>query len=351
MMYGNHLRYAASIIAAYDGSVPLSAWLKDVFRQNKQMGSRDRKTISELIYGYYRLGHLHYDTIEERLLAGYNKTSKPGLIFPWTEQLSKGIDPEAFSNSFLIQPDLFLRIRPAQEDIVHRKLKSAGISYYPCGDNCIGLANSTKVHEVFDINAEVVIQDKNSQRTGSLMPKEDHLKVWDCCAASGGKSIMAFDMIRDVDLTVSDIRPSIINNLEQRFAQAGIHRYKCFVADVSSASAVLPDAKYDLIIADVPCSGSGTWSRTPEQLYFFKEERIDKYQQLQKKITSKIIPSIKQSGHLLYITCSVFAKENEEVVAHIQQNHSLDLVHCELFKGYQEKADTLFAALFSVRKV
>lgn len=349
MMYGNHLRYAANIIKEYDGGVPLSAWLKDFFKQNKQMGSRDRKTVSDLVYGYYRLGHLQYDDIEERLLAGFNKTPKPGLIFPWTDVLSNGIDAEPFSQSFLVQPDLFLRIRPGKEDIVKGKLDAAAISYYSCGNNCIGMPNATKIDSILDIDADAVIQDKSSQRTGLLIPELHDPKVWDCCAASGGKSIMAYDLIKDIDLTASDLRPSIINNLEERFRRAGISKYISFVADLTKEKTVLPDEKYDLIIADVPCSGSGTWSRTPEQLYFFKEEKIEYYSQLQKKITDRVIPSIKPAGYLLYITCSVFAKENEGIVEHIQKAHSLQLVKSELFKGYNEKADTLFAALFSAR--
>lgn len=351
MMYGNHLRYAAGIINEYDGSVPLSAWLKDFFKANKQMGSRDRKTVAGLVYGYYRLGHLQYDNIEERLLAGYNKTPKPGRIFPWTDALSAGIDANAFSNSFLIQPDLFLRIRPGKEQVVYNKLASAGIDYYSCDNNCIGLANATKIDQLFNIDAEVVIQDKNSQRTGSLLPKQEGMQVWDCCAASGGKSIMAYDYIKNAGLAVSDIRKSIINNLNERFARAGISKYKSFQADLADKNVVLPGDKYDLIIADVPCSGSGTWARTPEQLFFFKEEKIEQYRQLQKKIVERIIPSIKRGGFLLYITCSVFAKENEEMVEYILRDKKLDLVQSQLFKGYDEKADTLFAALFNALPV
>ena len=102
-----------------------------------------------------------------------------------------------------------------------------------------------------------------------------------------------------------------------------------------------------MIIADVPCSGSGTWARTPEQLYFFKEDKIEYYNKLQKNILSGVIPFMKPGGSLLYITCSVFSKENEEVVNYIVENHKLKLVKMELITGYKEKADTLFVALFT----
>jgi len=69
--YDNQLRYAVNIISDYQGSVPLHAWLKDFFRDHKQMGSRDRKTVSNLVYAFYRLGHAVRELkIEERILLG-----------------------------------------------------------------------------------------------------------------------------------------------------------------------------------------------------------------------------------------------------------------------------------------
>ncbi|MFN2440108.1 MAG: Fmu (Sun) domain-containing protein, partial [Chitinophagaceae bacterium] len=105
---------------------------------------------------------------------------------------------------------------------------------------------------------------------------------------------------------------------------------------------------FDLIICDAPCTGSGTWSRTPEQLYFFKEEKIEYYAGLQKKIAVNAIKALKKGGHLLYITCSVFKKENENIVEYLQQNTSLQLKSMRYFKGYDKQADTLFTALFTL---
>jgi 16S rRNA (cytosine967-C5)-methyltransferase len=55
---------------------------------------------------------------------------------------------------------------------------------------------------------------------------------------------------------------------------------------------------------------------------------------------------LKKNGWLLYITCSVFKKENEDVVEFTRSNSGLELIEMELLKGYEEKADTMFAALF-----
>jgi len=172
------------------------------------------------------------------------------------------------------------------------------------------------------------------------------LKIWDCCAASGGKSLMLNDIDPDIELTVSDVRESILANLKKRFEKAGIQNYTSFINDLSQPNFKPQITNFDLIICDAPCTGSGTWSRTPEQIYFFDEKRIEQYALLQKKIVSTIIPRLKIEGCLLYITCSVFKKENEEVVEFIQSNSELELIKMELLKGYDKKADTMFAALF-----
>jgi 16S rRNA (cytosine967-C5)-methyltransferase len=374
MKFDNQLRYATSIVEEYDGRAPLSAWLKDFFRTNKQMGSRDRKTVSEMVYGYYRLGFNEFPSIAERIKAFINVTDKlPEVkayffpdgaatdnisydkIFPFNELLSDGIDIREFARSFLVQPDLFIRVRPGNKQNVIEKLVQHGINY-EVDEHCIALQNTTKIETALDINREVVIQDKSSQRTGLFIEQvyeqvKNHPAVWDCCAASGGKAILAHDIIQNLQLTVSDIRKPIIENLTERFREAGILNYESFIADLTKPDAALPAAKYDLIIADVPCSGSGTWSRTPEQLYFFLREKIKHYSDLQKKIVSRVVPSIKENGYLLYITCSVFAEENEKMAEYISSKFPVKLIRSEVIKGYNEKADTLYAALFTNSEV
>ena len=139
-------------------------------------------------------------------------------------------------------------------------------------------------------------------------------------------------------------------NLRKRFNEAGIKKYKAFVADLAVTDFNHQQSGYDLVICDAPCSGSGTWSRTPEQLYYFDEKKIDKYSALQKQIVSNTIPFIKDGGHFLYITCSVFRKENEDIAGFIKEKFALDVVQTEVIKGYDIKADTMFAVLFRKRE-
>jgi 16S rRNA (cytosine967-C5)-methyltransferase len=271
-------------------------------------------------------------------------------VFPWKEELSAGIDFEKYCASFLTQPDLFLRLRPGKEETVKEKLHKAGIDFRMVSDSCIALGNATKVDSVIELDKEAVVQDYSSQQVASFLPvrpgRSDRgpFRLWDCCAGSGGKSIMLFDMNPEIELTVSDIRESILSNLKTRFQNAGINNYKAAVLDLTKTPPIINN-RHSIIIADLPCTGSGTWSRTPEQLYFFNDKKMNEYASLQKKIVSNVIPHLKPGGFLLYITCSVFRKENEEMVEYISKNFELQLLKMEVLKGYEKKADTLFAAL------
>lgn len=279
----------------------------------------------------------------------------PLLVFPWKAALSEGIDHSLFCHSFFMQPDLFIRIRPGYKTAVQQKLDAANIPYRFMNEYCIALPNTTKLDGIIATDKEAVVQDYSSQQAAEFLKPlqgDQKLKVWDCCAASGGKSILAKDVLKSINLTVSDIRKSMLANLEKRFADAGIKSYTAKVIDLTAPHSPFPihHSLFDLIICDAPCSGSGTWARTPEQLYFWKEENILHYTTIQKKILANIVPFIKPGGHLLYITCSVFTEENEIIVNEIKEKFKLQLLKMEVLKGYDKKADTLFAALLTLPK-
>ncbi|HTN05451.1 Fmu (Sun) domain-containing protein [Agriterribacter sp.] len=279
----------------------------------------------------------------------------PLFVFPWQSELSGGIDHSLFCHSFFVQPDLFIRIRPGYKATVQQKLDAGKIQYRLINENCIAFSNTTKLDAVIEADREAVIQDYSSQQVAAfLKPLQGDKKpeVWDCCAASGGKSILAIDTLKNINITVSDIRKSILVNLGKRFTAAGIESYAAKVIDLTTHHSPFTThhSLFDLIICDAPCSGSGTWGRTPEQLYFWKEEEVLHYTALQKKILTNIIPFIKPGGYLLYITCSVFKEENEATVNEIEAEFNLQLLKMEVLKGYDRKADTMFAALLTLPK-
>jgi 16S rRNA (cytosine967-C5)-methyltransferase len=383
MYWPAYFQISLQLIRGYDGDMPLAYYLKQYFAEHKKHGSRDRKWITHFCYAYYRIGHAVADlSTEDRLRIAllladprpdadffpadwrdiYEKDPEdrlhwlqkeiqgfqPDNIFPWTNQLSAGVDASHFNKSHLKQPDLFLRIRPGHEKQVKQQLESAGIPFRIILDECMALANTTRLDGIVALNRQAVIQDYSSQQVGSIMQliqTSKPLHVWDACAASGGKSILAVDKLPVASLLVSDIRTSILQNLRKRFSEAGISSYQTLLTDLARHDSPRPAGLFDLVICDVPCSGSGTWSRTPEQLCFFREERITDYANLQQQVVTAVLPFIKQGGWLLYTTCSVFAGENEMLVSYIHAQPGWIILKQALFTGYTNKADTLFGAL------
>ena len=406
MKFDNQLRHATAIIDAYKGEMPLHAWLKSFFRDNKQMGSRDRKLLSSLVYGYYRLGHAIWSmpTDERIITALFLCGAQPGDflqyfrddwneritlplaekiaffqsqpegadfritdIFPWKDELSPGIDHAAFCLSFLRQPDLFLRIRPGYQKDVLKKLEAVPHQFIP--PFTVRLPNGFNVEDHFTPDHEVVVQDYSSQLIASFFPFASPvpsvnprtelpllvsaapsrvLSFWDACAASGGKSILAHDCYPDMSIAVSDVRESILHNLKGRFHAAGIKKYDAFPADLTREipAAAEAAATADLILADAPCTGSGTWGRTPEELCFFNPAKILRYSTMQQQILTHIAPNLAPGAWLIYSTCSVFKKENEDIAAFLRENFGLEQDKMENIKGYDLQADTMFAARF-----
>jgi 16S rRNA (cytosine967-C5)-methyltransferase len=394
MRYQSYLNTTKKIIDSYKGEEPLANYLKKFFAADKKYGSKDRKYVSALCYAYFRLGKAAATgTDEENILTGlflsetiYNEVihffkpewdewigksleEKIALvnfdvkkIFPFNTALTAAVSHQKFCESFLMQPKLFLRIRPNKKNIVVQKLQKAKIPLALIDDDCIALSNATKLDNIIETDKEAVIQDYNSQQVFNFLKTfklgKNAITAWDCCAASGGKSILLYDVLkRNIELTVSDIRLSILLNLHQRFFKAGIKSYDYFLGDLAvpdfkfpaltskGTQGVLPLYNYQLIVCDAPCTGSGTWSRTPENLAYFKTESIEEYAKRQKQIVANIIPYLQQDGLLVYITCSVFKQENEEVANFIKEKFHLQILHMELLKGYDKKADSMFVAV------
>ena len=390
-MHQRQLDNALKIIALYlekaggqNRYVPLHIFLQRYYRENKQMGSRDRKINSTLIYNYFRLGNIlsSFEPIHRMAIACFlceNKSSEilnlvfssldwfsednlslsvpekvPLLqkkytsfnledIFPFKADLSEGIDKNKFYYSFFLRPRLWLRVKRGYETVVTDELKAKDIPFEISSERpqTISLENSTVLDQLESRRKGLFeVQDLSSQLTGEYFYPSPNEYWWDCCAGSGGKSLMLLDMEPNIKLLASDIRPQIIENLKSRFKIAGIKNYQAGVFDFSVLHS-LP-GKFDGIIVDAPCSGSGTWSRTPEMLTLFNVKEIQDYQQKQKKIASAVLPALKSGKPLIYITCSVFKAENEDVVNYLNENYQVKVEQMQLIKGYERKADNLY---------
>lgn len=367
-----------AIINAFDRKEPFARFLGQYFKENKQMGSSDRRVASRLTYNFFRLGNALQDLPDHQKIAlgdflceedsSFAKLLLPELegqvndsledkikfceehfnfnlesLFPLSEAVSDQIDKEAFFKSHFIQPDLFIRIHPGNEVKIKSVLKNAEISFQELEENVLAFANGTKLDQIKEIQGKYEVQDYSSQLSSQLFMAEEGESWWDACAGSGGKSIPLMHQQPKVRLMVSDIRNSILKNLDERFTKAGISQYRRKVLDLTKENSILKDELFDGIILDSPCSGSGTWGRTPEMLTNFDQDKLDHYSSLQKEIVDNVILHLKPGKPLIYITCSVYRQENEQLVQYLEEK-GMKLEKMEYFKGYERKGDTLFAA-------
>jgi len=381
----NQLKTFQRILAEYPAETPLNKFLPGFYRQNKQMGSTDRKVAGRLLYNYFRLGRaLANRPQDERLLVAeflcntqtnsFLQHFKPDWaaciaftidekidliqktysdfkledIFPWWDKISVDIDKQAFLKSFFIQPDLFIHVHNGYDHLVKAGLNKAQVAFKDEGGGCYSLPNGTRLETIFPAQHWFEVQDYSSQQTANYFKPQKWDAWWDACAASGGKSLLLHELEPDIKLVVSDIRESILANLDERFRSAGLLKYQRKQLDLTQNNdQALHNYAFDGIILDAPCSGSGTWGRTPEMITQFEFGKIDFFQRLQKSIATNVIKYLKPGKPLIYITCSVFKAENEDVVDHLVKECGLLLESIEVLKGYRRKADSMFVARLS----
>ncbi|MDY0906235.1 RsmB/NOP family class I SAM-dependent RNA methyltransferase [Pedobacter sp. CFBP9032] len=369
------------ILKSYDGVLPLHRFLPAYFKQNKKMGSSDRRWATRHIYSFFRLGKaLNTLNNEERLciadflchetlspiveqkfpdwsiqvtaplgeklslvMAAYSEFNLED-VYPYHAHLSEGIDQTEFFTSFFKQPDLFIRVAAPHQQEILSQLQNEDIPVKAINETALALANGTKLEAVLK-EGTYQVQDLSSQHTGTYFEPKKWDKWWDCCAASGGKTLLLHSLEPVIELLVSDLRESILQNLDERFRLAGIKKYHKKELDLlKNNDQVLHHYQFDGIILDAPCTGSGTWGRTPEMLSFFSDQKIAFFANIQKSIAQNVIKYLKPGKPLIYITCSAFAEENEEVIKHLVANFPLALEKMELIKGYKNQADTMFVA-------
>lgn len=196
------------------------------------------------------------------------------------------------------------------------------------------------------------VQDLGSQlslKSGDV--REDDV-MWDACCGAGGKSLLLRELVPDNTLFISDMRSGIVENALARFRAAGYPEPNSGINDLSRPLKTLhfePSFKFsapvfDIIVCDVPCTGSGTWRRNPENLAAFRAGKEQEYAGLQYSIVRNAIRFLKPGGRLIYLTCSVFETENSGNIERFTRELDLSCEEKEMTGGPEKNADYLFRA-------
>jgi 16S rRNA (cytosine967-C5)-methyltransferase len=224
-------------------------------------------------------------------------------------------------------PTTAIRLRtPAAEALLHRE----GISLIPGS-----LLASARLVSVGDItktqafrNGELVIQDEASQLVAALVGSASRIgsRILDCCAAPGGKTLAIADHNPNAAITALELYPHRARLLQKILSadERQSARIQVVVADAQQFPVAL---LFDRVLADVPCSGTGTLARNPEIKWRLTPADLAELNQRQSAILRSALSQVAPGGRLIYSTCSLEKEENEDVVEEaLAENKSFRLL-------------------------
>jgi len=157
-------------------------------------------------------------------------------------------------------------------------------------------------------------QDEGSQLVAEIAAAQMNDKqgsILDACAAPGGKTLILAERNPLARIVACEASGSRLEQLRQRVASYA-DRVECRLAD---ATQLAEDAAFDLVLADVPCSGTGTLGRNPEIRHRLRPEDLPRQAERQRSILAAALRTVRPGGRVVYSTCSLEPEENEQVVA------------------------------------
>ena len=170
-------------------------------------------------------------------------------------------------------------------------------------------------------NGLLSVQDESSALAGNILPLKSGMAVLDLCAAPGGKTIHIADeliVLGGGTVTARDISAGKCDRIREQAERIGLTNVSVEPADATVFDAA-SEERFDLVIADLPCSGLGVIGRKPDIKYKTKREDILALSKLQKEILDNAVRYVKKGGYLCYSTCTVTKEENDENRKHIEE--------------------------------
>jgi 16S rRNA (cytosine967-C5)-methyltransferase len=329
------------------------------FKLNRKWGARDRRFFAESVYEIVRhkrrLEYLagsdsawdligaylcktngeipdweEFDHLNVNEIRKKDKADKPAAVensFPdWLNNLGQeefGSDWPAIMKALNAPAEVFLRTNTLRTDPDHliSELAKEEIEAQKVESEKFDLRSCVKLQKrknVFITQAFkkgfFEVQDAASQLVAPLLDVKPGLRVVDACAGAGGKSLHLAAMMKNKGKIISmDIHEWKLKELKTRAARDGVDIIETRVIEGTKTVKRMEDS-FDRVLLDVPCSGMGVLRRNPDSKWKLSAEEIQRLTDLQKEIISAYSKMCKSGGLMVYATCSILHRENEDQV-------------------------------------
>lgn len=344
------LKHVENILRRFEiEPMPMDHLVDSYYRNHRNLGSRERRIISETVFGimrwkrrlegvlflagikkptYVQLGEAYLSWKEDRSEFNFETpVSKfpggPSAYFSYPPFIYESLVAWAGSEwankvlSALNEPaDVVIRanLLKISRDDLQKALEAKNIDSTPTRFSPFGLALKDRINlNSLSLFREgfFEVQEEASQLVGLIAdPGQDELVI-DSCAGAGGKTLLlAMIMGNKGRIIASDSDESKLKILRKRARQAGVSN------TVTLPAGKLRDEyreKADVLLLDAPCSGTGTLRRNPDIKWRLAKADVANHAAAQKKLLADHSSLLKKSGRLIYATCSILPQENEEV--------------------------------------
>ena len=243
-------------------------------------------------------------------------------------------------------------LQPDHRHEIFDELEEAGMHVEPglLLKNAFAVSGGSPARTEAFRNGLISIQDEASQAVPLLLGVRPGDRVLDLCAAPGGKTVALARAAGNKGIVIAaDRHAHRLRAMQAQFRRLDLGDVKLVELD---AEQPLPfGEKFDRILVDAPCSGTGTLARHPEIRWRLKREQLAEFHQLQARMLRNALKSLATDGRLVYSTCSIEPEENEEAIAEVLPDEppirripwgaEAEVLRPHLVKGFD--AGTLFA--------
>ena len=246
------------------------------------------------------------------------------IVDKWTEEYGKE-QTENIAAGFFEHQDLCVRVNLAQNtrEELKAKLEKQGITVRICDNlpSAMYLSGYDSLAAIPEFGQGLFyVQDYSSQLVAHMAQVKDTDSIIDVCAAPGGKALHFAELASKGQVVARDLtaaKVALINENIKRTGATNIQSQQWDATEFDESAAL----KYDIVVADLPCSGLGIIRKKPDIKYNQTEESLAELVDLQKQILDNVCQYVKVGGKLCYSTCTINKNENENQVTNFLASH------------------------------